>query len=195
MKEHHGKTHYFKSRLFFEHKPRCECLRLIRRMGQLVDNPARTAYRNHAALPAPWQPEPQAPFFKHQSTTPAMTSKLPPLPADALAMGTITGKTVQLDPLTGLPALFVYQRTSSAFANHASTTHPRLQLRREVGGKKGSTPAMEAHRTTFAEGVTAYKAMTPEERASVLAEQRAANYRGNLYAYFMSRWMHLHSTP
>lgn len=124
-----------------------------------------------------------------------MKPPLPALPADALALGSITGKTVQLDPLTNAPALFVYQRTGGKFANHASTTHPRLQLRREPGGKKGNTPAMEAHRTVFAEGVAAYKSMTQPERAAVLAEQRAANYRGNLYAYFMGRWMHLNSAP
>lgn len=124
-----------------------------------------------------------------------MTDQLEPLPADALAMGTITGKTVLIDPVTNAPALYVYQRTSQAFANHASATHPRLQLRRETGGKKGKTPAMEAHRAVFADGVQAYKSMTPTDRTAVLAEQQAANYRGNLYAYFMGRWMHLHSMP
>lgn len=124
-----------------------------------------------------------------------MTAPLEPLPADALAMGSITGKTVQIDPLTGLPALFVYQRTDARFANSASTTHPALQLRREPGGKKGSTPWQEAHRSTFADAVAAYKALTPAERAAVAAEQRAANFRGNLYAYFVSRYMHLNPTP
>ena len=67
-----------------------------------------------------------------------MSAPLDALPADALAMGTIHGKTVQVDPLTNAPALFVYQRTSSKFANHTSATHPRLQLRREPGGKKAT---------------------------------------------------------
>ena len=124
-----------------------------------------------------------------------MTNHLDPLPADALAMGTITGKTVQIDPVTNAPTLFVYQRTSAAFANHASTTHPRLQLRREPGGKKGNTPWQEEHRGVFAAGVTAYKNLTPEARQLVAAEQKAAGYRGNLYAYFMSRYMMNNPTP
>lgn len=124
-----------------------------------------------------------------------MKPPLPPLPADALALGSIHGKTVQIDPLTGTPALFVYQRTSQRFANNASATHPQLQLRREPGGKKGSTPWQEAHRATFADGVAAYKALTPTERAALQAEQQAAGYRGNLYNYFMGRFMALNPTP
>lgn len=124
-----------------------------------------------------------------------MTTPLAPLPADALAMGSITGKTVQIDPLTAAPALFVYQRTAPQFANHTSTTHPRLQLRREPGGKKGSTLWQEAHRATFGNAVAAYKALTPTERAAVAAEQKNAGYRGNLYAYFVSRYMHLNPAP
>lgn len=124
-----------------------------------------------------------------------MSAPLDALPADALAMGTIRGKTVQVDPLTNAPALFVYQRTSSKFANHTSTTHPRLQLRREPGGKKGETPWQEDHRGVFAEGVTAYKNLTTEARQLVAAEQKAAGYRGNLYAYFMSRYMLNNPTP
>lgn len=124
-----------------------------------------------------------------------MTAPLDPLPADALSMGEIRGKTMQIDPLTGLPALFVYQRTTPALANHTSTTHPRLQLRREPGGKKGETPWQEAHRATFAQAVAAYKALTAPERAAVAAEQRAAGFRGNLYAYFVSRYMLLNPTP
>lgn len=123
-----------------------------------------------------------------------MKPPLDPLPADALAMGTITGKTVQIDPLTNSPALFVYQRTSSAFANHASSTHPKLQLRREYGGKKGNTPWQERHRATFAAGVAAYKALTPQERQEVTAEQKRARYQGSLYAYFMGRYMALNPT-
>lgn len=124
-----------------------------------------------------------------------MKPPLPPLPPDALAMGTIHGKTREIDPLTGHPVLLVYQRTGQYFANAASTTHPRLQLRREPGGKKGATPWQEAHRATFATGVAAYKALTPQERANVQAEQRAAGYRGNLYNYFMGRYMALNPTP
>lgn len=118
-----------------------------------------------------------------------MSAPLDALPADALAMGTIHGKTVQIDPLTNAPTLFVYQRTSSRLANHASATHPRLQLRREKGGKKGNTPWQEQHRAVFSEGVDAYKNLTPEARQLVAEEQKAAGYRGNLYAYFMSRYM------
>lgn len=124
-----------------------------------------------------------------------MSAPLDALPADALAMGTIHGKTVQVDPLTNAPALFVYQRTSSRFANHTSTTHPRLQLRREPGGKKGRTPWQENHRNVFAEGVNAYKNLTPEARQLVAEEQKAAGYRGNLYAFFMSRYMMNNPTP
>lgn len=124
-----------------------------------------------------------------------MKPPLDPLPPDALAMGEIHGKTRQIDPLTGAPALFVYQRTAAKFANSASTTHPRLQLRREYGGKKGATPWQEAHRATFAAGVAAYKALTPQQRQDVRAEQRAAGYRGNLYNYFMGRYMALNPTP
>ena len=118
-----------------------------------------------------------------------MKNQLDPLPADALAMGSITGKTVQIDPVTNAPALFVYQRTSAAFANHASTTHPRLQLRREPGGRKGNTPQQQAHRAGLSEGVAAYKNLTPAARQQIAAEQKNAGYRGNLYAYFMSRYM------
>lgn len=124
-----------------------------------------------------------------------MTDQLDPLPADALAMGTITGKTVQIDPVTNAPTLFVYQRTSSKFANHTSATHPRLQLRREPGGKKGDTPWQEEHRATFSEGVAAYKNLTPAARQQLAAEQKNAGYRGNLYAYFMSRYMMNNPTP
>lgn len=124
-----------------------------------------------------------------------MTDQLDPLPADALAMGSITGKTVQIDPLTKAPTLFVYQRTSSKFANHTSATHPRLQLRREPGGKKGSTPWQEQHRAVFSEGVAAYKNLTPAARQQIAAEQKNAGYRGNLYAYFMSRYMMNNPTP
>ena len=124
-----------------------------------------------------------------------MSAPLDALPADALAMGTIHGKTVQIDPLTNAPALFVYQRTSSKFANHTSATHPRLQLRREKGGKKGNTPWQEEHRGVFAAGVAAYKNLTPEARQLVAEEQKAAGYRGNLYAYFMSRYMMNNPTP
>ena len=124
-----------------------------------------------------------------------MSAPLEALPAEALAMGTIHGKTVQIDPLTNAPTLFVYQRTSSRLANHTSATHPRLQLRREKGGKKGNTPWQEAHRAVFSEGVTAYKNLTPEARQLVAAEQKAAGYRGNLYAYFMSRYMMNNPTP
>lgn len=124
-----------------------------------------------------------------------MTDQLDPLPADALAMGSITGKTVQIDPVTNAPALFVYQRTSAAFANHASTTHPRLQLRREPGGRKGNTPQQQAHRAVFSEGVAAYKNLTPAARQQLAAEQKNAGYRGNLYAYFMSRYMMNNPTP
>jgi hypothetical protein len=124
-----------------------------------------------------------------------MSAPLKALPADALAMGTIHGKTVQIDPLTNAPALFVYQRTSSKFANNTSATHPRLQLRREKGGKKGNTPWQEQHRAVFSEGVTAYKNLTPEARQQIAAEQKNAGYRGNLYAYFMSRYMMNNPTP
>ena len=124
-----------------------------------------------------------------------MTNQLDPLPADALAMGSITGKTVQIDPVTNAPALFVYQRTIAACANHASTTHPRLQLRREPGGRKGNTPQQQAHRALFSEGVTAYKNLTPAARQQLTAEQKNAGYRGNLYAYFMSRYMMNNPTP
>ena len=124
-----------------------------------------------------------------------MTDQLDPLPADALAMGSITGKTVQIDPVTNAPALFVYQRTSAAFANHASTTHPRLQLRREPGGRKGNTPQQQAHRALFSDGVAAYKNLTPAARQQLAAEQKNAGYRGNLYAYFMSRYMMNNPTP
>lgn len=124
-----------------------------------------------------------------------MTDQLNPLPADALAMGSITGKTVQIDPLTNAPALFVYQRTSAAFANHASTTHPRLQLRREPGGLKGNTPQQQAHRALFSDGVAAYKNLTPAARKQLAAEQKNAGFRGNLYAYFMAQFMRLNATP
>lgn len=124
-----------------------------------------------------------------------MTDQLDPLPADALAMGSITGKTVQIDPLTNAPTLFVYQRTSSRLANHTSATHPHLQLRREKGGKKGNTPWQEEHRATFSEGVAAYKNLTPAARQQLAAEQKNAGYRGNLYAYFMSRYMMNNPTP
>ena len=124
-----------------------------------------------------------------------MKNQLDPLPADALAMGSITGKTVQIDPVTNAPALFVYQRTSAAFANHASTTHPRLQLRREPGGRKGNTPQQQAHRALFSDGVAAYKNLTPAARQQLAAEQKNAGYRGNLYAYFMSRYMMNNPTP
>ena len=124
-----------------------------------------------------------------------MTNQLKPLPADALAMGSITGKTVQIDPVTNAPALFVYQRTSAAFANHASTTHPRLQLRREPGGRKGNTPQQQAHRALFSDGVTAYKTLTPAARTALQAEAKTAGFRGNLYAYFMSRYMMNNPTP
>lgn len=124
-----------------------------------------------------------------------MKNQLKPLPADALAMGSITGKTVQIDPVTNAPALFVYQRTSAAFANHASTTHPRLQLRREPGGRKGNTPQQQAHRAVFSEGVAAYKNLTPAARQQLAAEQKNAGFRGNLYAYFMSRYMMNNPTP
>lgn len=124
-----------------------------------------------------------------------MTDQLDPLPADALAMGTITGKTVQIDPVTKAPTLFVYQRTSSKFANHTSATHPRLQLRREKGGKKGNTPWQEEHRAVFSDGVAAYKNLTPAARQQLAAEQKNAGYRGNLYAYFMSRYMMNNPTP
>lgn len=124
-----------------------------------------------------------------------MSAPLDALPADALAMGTIHGKTVQVDPLTNAPALFVYQRTSSKFANHTSATHPRLQLRREKGGKKGNTPWQEEHRAVFSDGVAAYKNLTPEARQQLAAEQKNAGYRGNLYAYFMSRYMMNNPTP
>lgn len=124
-----------------------------------------------------------------------MSAPLKALPADALAMGSITGKTVQIDPLTNAPALFVYQRTSAAFANHASTTHPRLQLRREPGGLKGNTPQQQAHRALFSDGVAAYKNLTPAARKQLAAEQKNAGFRGNLYAYFMSRYMMNNPTP
>ena len=124
-----------------------------------------------------------------------MSAPLNALPADALAMGTIHGKTVQVDPLTNAPTLFVYQRTIAACANHASTTHPRLQLRREPGGRKGNTPQQQAHRALFSEGVTAYKNLTPAARQQLTAEQKNAGYRGNLYAYFMSRYMMNNPTP
>ena len=124
-----------------------------------------------------------------------MTDQLDPLPADALAMGSITGKTVQIDPVTNAPALFVYQRTSAAFANHASTTHPRLQLRREPGGRKGNTPQQQAHRALFSDGVAAYKTLTPAARTALQAEAKTASFRGNLYAYFMSRYMMNNPTP
>ena len=124
-----------------------------------------------------------------------MTDQLDPLPADALAMGSITGKTVQIDPLTSAPAIFVYQRTSAAFANHASTTHPRLQLRREPGGLKGNTPQQQAHRALFSDGVATYKTLSPAARAALQAEAKAAGYRGNLYAYFMAQFMRLNATP
>lgn len=124
-----------------------------------------------------------------------MTNQLDPLPADALAMGSITGKTVQIDPVTNAPALFVYQRTSAAFANHASTTHPRLQLRREPGGRKGNTPQQQAHRAVFSNGVAAYKTLTPTARTALQAEAKTAGFRGNLYAYFMSRYMMNNPTP
>ena len=124
-----------------------------------------------------------------------MSAPLKALPADALAMGPIHGKTVQVDPLTNAPALFVYQRTSSTFANHTSATHPRLQLRREKGGKKGNTPWQEEHRAVFSDGVAAYKNLTPEARQQLAAEQKNAGYRGNLYAYFMSRYMMNNPTP
>lgn len=124
-----------------------------------------------------------------------MSAPLKALPADALAMGSITGKTVQIDPLTNAPALFVYQRTSAAFANHASTTHPRLQLRREPGGRKGNTPQQQAHRALFSDGVAAYKNLTPAARQQLAAEQKNAGFRGNLYAYFMSRYMMNNPTP
>ena len=124
-----------------------------------------------------------------------MSAPLKALPADALAMGTIHGKTVQIDPLTNAPTLFVYQRTSSRLANHASATHPHLQLRREKGGKKGNTPWQEEHRGVFAAGVTAYKNLPPEGRQLGAEEQKGAGYRGNLYAYFMSRYMMNNPTP
>lgn len=124
-----------------------------------------------------------------------MTDQLDPLPADALAMGTITGKTVMIDPVTNAPALYVYQRTSQAFANHTSTTHPRLQLRREPGGTKGNTPKQVQQRAIFADGVSAYQNLTPNERAAVQAEARAQRNRANLYAYFMAQWMRLNATP
>ena len=124
-----------------------------------------------------------------------MKNQLDPLPADALAMGSITGKTVQIDPVTNAPALFVYQRTSAAFANHASTTHPRLQLRREPGGLKCNTPQQQAHRALFSDGVAAYKNLTPAARQQLTTEQKNAGYRGNLYAYFMSRYMMNNPTP
>ena len=164
-------------------------------MGQPVAQPGQQKNLHPVNFQAAREPEPQAPIYQHKPAAPTMKPKLEALPAEALAMGSIAGKTMQIDPLTGNPALFVYQRTGKAFANHASATHPRLQLRRETGGKKGKTPAMEAHRAVFADGVQAYKSMTPTDRAAVLAEQQAANYRGNLYAYFMGRWMHLHSMP
>ena len=124
-----------------------------------------------------------------------MSAPLKALPAYALAMGSITGKTVQIDPLTNAPALFVYQRTSAAFANHGSTTHPRLQMRREKGGKKGNTPWQEQHRALFSDGVAAYKTLTPAARTALQAEAKTAGYRGNLYAYFMSRYMMNNPTP
>ena len=47
----------------------------------------------------------------------------------------------------------------------------------------------------FSEGVAAYKNLTPEARQQLAAEQKNAGYRGNLYAYFMSRYMMNNPTP
>ena len=40
-----------------------------------------------------------------------------------------------------------------------------------------------------------YKNLTPEARQQLAAEQKNAGYRGNLYAYFMSRYMMNNPTP
>lgn len=73
-----------------------------------------------------------------------------PIPPDFLALSDLRGKITLPDPVTGQPVVHVYQRTSSHLANAATEQHPRLQLRREPGGRKGNTPKQQQHGRRFA---------------------------------------------
>ena len=122
-----------------------------------------------------------------------MTDKGPISP-DYLALEKITGKVTRYDPITGHPLRYVYQRTTPQLANVRSAQHPRLQLRREPGGRKGNTPQQQGQRAAFAEAVQAWQAMTEAERNQWKQDAKRMQARMTGYHFFLSRFMREHPT-
>lgn len=88
----------------------------------------------------------------------------PEAPADNL--GIVLGKITDIDPITGQPATFVWQRTTPENANAATERFPNLQYRREPGGLKGMTAGQVAARNAMGQAIQDWRNLTPTERQS-----------------------------
>lgn len=107
-----------------------------------------------------------------------MQDKIPP---DFLAMSDLRGGLTMPDPVTGLPVKYVYQRTSAKLANAATEQHPRLQLRREPGGRKGNTTRQQQQRAALTDASRQWALLSPGERKQY--EQEARRYGGRMRGY------------
>lgn len=87
------------------------------------------------------------------------------------------------DPVTGVPVKYVYQRTSPKLANAATEQHPRLQLRREPGGRKGNTLRQQQQRAALTDASRQWALLSPAERKQY--EQGARRYGGRMRGYHL----------
>lgn len=106
-----------------------------------------------------------------------------PLKPDDLALANLRGLITLPDPVTGTPVRYVWQQTGGQFANQSTDQHPRLQLRREPGGKKGNTPKQEAMRASMAAAVLEWQVLDPAAKKALCIEAR--RYGGRLSGYHL----------
>lgn len=106
-----------------------------------------------------------------------------PIPPDFLALSDLRGKITLPDPVTGQPVVHVYQRTSAHLANAATEQHPRLQLRREPGGRKGNTPKQQQQRAALRAASQSWQTLSPAEQRQYNNE--AKRYGGKMKGYHL----------
>jgi len=95
--------------------------------------------------------------------------------------------------LTGTPDVplkpfgkYVYQRTSAGHGNIPGDKTQRQQVRVWVRGTLTNTPAQQPYRARFALGVTAWHALTPQEKEAWRAP--GAKLHLNRFQAFMREW-------
>lgn len=75
------------------------------------------------------------------------------------------GTLTEINPDTGQPEQYVYQRTIPELANAPSPGVPNLQRRIKVKAKKGNTVGQERSREAFKTAVANWKQMSKSEKA------------------------------